>query len=270
MKKNKKNVLFWVAIKSENPHLDDKHGGFKYFEYSRNTWEWWCKKNDVIFFAYETPGEVDTNMHKATWQRWFDVFNQLENANIDYDKIAVVDASTMIKWNAPNFFQYAPAGKLSCYRSLENLRWITQGVDGYNKFFNEFKFKLNKYIDCGFQIFDKEHKKFLSVVKQFYFDNYDDIMTLQNEKVKRGTDQPVYNYLLQIENVDVSMNIPAPYMLNHMTRFDWFSHNWQLNQDKTPFFIKYGYIWKYSGFPARGDRYNLMKQTWDIIKGQYK
>ena len=52
-------------------------------------------------------------------------------------------------------------------------------------------------------------------------------------------------------------------------RFDWFSHNWQLNKDKTPFFIKYGYIWFYSGFPARGERYNLMKQTWDAVKGMY-
>ena len=58
-------------------------------------------------------------------------------------------------------------------------------------------------------------------------------------------------------------------MLSHLSRFDWFGHNWQLNIDKTPFFIKYGYIWKYSGFPQRGDRYNLMKQTWEAVKGKY-
>ena len=59
----------------------------------------------------------------------------------------------------------------------------------------------------------------------------------------------------------------AANMLTHLNRFDWFSHNWQLNEDKTPFFIKYGHIWFYSGFPNRGDRYNLMQQTWDLIKG---
>ena len=32
-------------------------------------------------------------------------------------------------------------------------------------------------------------------------------MELQNEKVKRGTDQPVYNYLLQIKNIDVTQMI---------------------------------------------------------------
>ena len=40
--------------------------------------------------------------------------------------------------------------------------------------------------------------------------------------------------------------------------------------EEIPFFIKYGYIWFYSGFPQRGLRYDLMKQTWDAIKGNYK
>ena len=107
-------------------------------------------------------------------------------------------------------------------------------------------------------------------MEKFYFDNYDSIMELQNGKVKRGTDQPVYNYLLQIDNIKVNRNIEPPFYINHMYRFDWFGHNWQLNQDKTPFFLKYSYIWFYSGFPQRGDRYNLMKQTWDAIKDNYK
>ena len=54
-----------------------------------------------------------------------------------------------------------------------------------------------------------------------------------------------------------------------MNRFDWFSHNWQLKEDKTPFFIKYGYIWMYSGFD-RTQRFGLMKQTWDLVKNNYE
>ena len=265
----KKNVVFWIGIKSKDPLLQEKHGNFKYLDISKKCWEWWCNKNDIIFFPYETTGREDTSAYKATWQRWFDVFDQLEEANINYDKIAVIDGSTLIRWDAPNFFELAK-GQVSCFRSLENLRWITQSVDGYKRFFNDFEFDLKRYVSCGFQIFDKSHKQFLVELKQFYFDNYNKIMELQNEKVKRGTDQPVYNYLLQTKNIDVDTNLPAPFMLTHMNRFDWFHYNWQLNQDKTPFFIKYGYIWFFSGFPNRGDRYNLMKQTWDIIKGQYK
>ena len=75
----------------------------------------------------------------------------------------------------------------------------------------------------------------------------------------------------KIDNIKVNRNIEPPFYINHMYRFDWFGHNWQ-NQDgdKISFFMKYGYIWFYSGFPQRGDRYNLMKQTWEAIEGNYK
>jgi len=264
----KKNVLFWVGIKSENPHLREKHGDFKYLDISKPCWEWWCKKNDVIFFPYEKTTESDTNAHKATWQRWFDVFKQVEEAGIEYDKIAVIDGSTLIRWDSPNFFELCTE-QVTAFRSLENLRWITESVDGYNEFFNEYNFDMKKYISCGFQIFDKRHKKFLEDLQKFYFENYDSIMDLQNNKVGKGTDQPVYNYMLQMNNVKVG-TIPPSFMLTHLNRFDWFGHNWQLKKDNIPFFIKYGYIWFYSGFPQRGLRYDLMKQTWDAIKENYK
>ena len=60
------------------------------------------------------------------------------------------------------------------------------------------------------------------------------------------------------------------YRCSHLHRKELFSHNWQLNNDKTPFFIKYGYIWFFSGFPQRGGREDMMKQTWDSIKGNYR
>ena len=53
-----------------------------------------------------------------------------------------------------------------------------------------------------------------------------------------------------------------------MNRFNWFSHNWQLKEDQTPYFIKYGNLWKFSGFD-RKQRGPLMQQTWDIVKGMY-
>jgi hypothetical protein len=54
-----------------------------------------------------------------------------------------------------------------------------------------------------------------------------------------------------------------------MNRFGWFAYNWQLKEDRTPFFIKYGHLWKYSGFD-RKQRTPLMQQTWDLIKHNYE
>ena len=54
-----------------------------------------------------------------------------------------------------------------------------------------------------------------------------------------------------------------------MHKKQMFVHNWQLNEDNTPFFIKYGYIWHFTGFGIP-DRINLMKQTWDVFGGNYR
>ena len=44
---------------------------------------------------------------------------------------------------------------------------------------------------------------------------------------------------------------------------------WQLNEDNIPFFIKYGNLWRYNGFP-KDQRTQIMKDTWEMVKGNYK
>ena len=98
-------------------------------------------------------------------------------------------------------------------------------------------------------------------------DNYEKICILESS-VSRGTDQPIYNYMLQKLNIDFRFELPNSFNINHMNRFNWLSHNWQLKEDQTPYFIKYGNLWKFSGFD-RKQRGPLMQQTWDIIKTNY-
>ena len=70
-------------------------------------------------------------------------------------------------------------------------------------------------------------------------------------------------------NIDVKLDIPFSFNLTHMHRKDLLGHNWQLNEDTTPFFIKYGNIWRFTGIP-KNQRTDLMKQTWEIVKGNYR
>jgi hypothetical protein len=258
------NVIFWVGVKSNDSLLNEKHGGFKYFEYSKNTWKYWCDKNNITFFEYTTPELEDTGKHKVTWQRWFDLEKQLSHT--EWNKVAVIDASYMIRWDTPNFFDLT-SDSLSCFQALENIKWVNEGIVGYQNLFSTTNFDLKKYIDCGFQVFTKTHLEFLKDLKQFYFNNIDQILSLQS-KISRGTDQPVYNYLLQQNNIDFKFELPSSFNLNHMTRFNWFAYNWQLKEDTTPYFIKYGYLWKYSGFDRR-QRTDLMEKTWNIVKEKY-
>lgn len=265
----KENVLFWVGVKSKDPLLIEKHGNFKYLEISKKTWKWWCSRNNVLFYEYKQSSEKDTEAHRPTWTRWFDVFDMLDAENINYNKIAVVDGSSLCRWDTPNFFNLV-GDNLTAFRSLENVKWIHQGIQGYQDLFPEVAFDISKYISCGFQIFDKSHRSFLDKLKFFYYSNYKTIIKKQKEQVRKGTDQPVYNYMLQQEDIKIDLTLSPAFMLTHLSRFDWLGTNWQLKEDNTPFFIKYGYIWFYSGFPNRGDREIMMKQTWELIKHNYE
>ena len=47
-----------------------------------------------------------------------------------------------------------------------------------------------------------------------------------------------------------------------------FNGNWQIPEDPTPFFIKYGNIWHFTGISLQ-DRIDLMKITWERFGDRY-
>jgi len=256
------NYVFWVGVKSKDSVIREKHGDFKYLDISEKFWRRWCKKHNVEFVPYtiDNTTELDNNKHKVTWTRWFDIMDILPESLTGWRWI--VDGSSLIindplpPWEVVDLDE----NKVHGFRSLENLRWIHEGIAGYTKkLFPDLKFDFGKYISCGNQVFTEKHYWFLKELKKYYFENYDDIMSLQHGSVKRGTDQPVYNCLLQkYDNIHTADQIPPDYMITHINRFHWDGHNWQIN-DTTPFFIKYGKVLFFSGFVNRGDRYQLME-----------
>ena len=72
----KKNVIWWPALKNLN-HLD-KYDGFKYFEYSRKSWEYWCEKNNHELVIYDECSLSDLVKYRVTVQRWFDIHDFLD------------------------------------------------------------------------------------------------------------------------------------------------------------------------------------------------
>ena len=105
--------------------------------------------------------------------------------------------------------------------------------------------------------------------KELYLDKKDMFIEDQDKTVKKSTEQTAINYCLQINDIDVNLDLPLAFKLTHLHRKEMFSHNWQLNEDQTPFFLKYGYVWFFNGIP-KNDRSNLMKQVWDAIGDQYE
>ena len=68
--------------------------------------------------------------------------------------------------------------------------------------------------------------------------------------------------------VDMNLDLPIMWKLTHLHKKEMFSYNWQLDEDRTPFFLKYGYLWRFTGMP-KDQRTDLMSQLWEAIGGKY-
>ena len=139
-----KNVIFLTSVKNNSPNMIEKYGGYEWMDISRKTWEYWCEKNNCELFVYDNPSKSDLFEYRVTWQRWFDVFNKLEKNNIKYDKIFVIDTTSVVRWDCPNFFELCD-DRMTAWRDMANLNWIYHSIQGYKKiyklWFNNYKFK---------------------------------------------------------------------------------------------------------------------------------
>ena len=259
-----KNVVFWIGVK--NDHYSKKYGGWEWMDISRKTWEYWCKKNDVIFFPMEKPIKDDLVNYRINWQKSIYCFVLLDEAGIDYDQIFLVDASCMVKWSMPNVFELTDH-KFTAWRETDNLNWVYQSIQGYKDYF-QYDLNAHDYFSSGVIIFNKKHKELFQSFQQHYFDNLDNCVYLQDKGVRKGTEQTPLNYWVQIHNVELNLDLPFVYKLTHIHRKEMFHYNWQLNEDKTPYFIKYGYNWVFNGIP-KDQRTLVMTQTWDLVKDNY-
>ena len=265
MKMKSKNVVVITMVIPKDKKLD-KFGGWEWMSYTKKAWEYWCEKNNCELIIYDKPSIEDTTKFRITVQRWFDVFNFLEKNNVEYNQVAMIDASSVPKWDCPNFFDLTN-GKFTISVEQDNLAWIYESIEGYKDFFNGYELDISKYFNSGFIIFNKSHKYIFEKFKEIYTDRLDEILKIQNT-LKRGTCQTPLNYIVQMEDVDVEW-LPIPFRLSHLPRKDLLQHNWQDGDDKTPFFIKYGYVWVFSGFD-KTVRNRLMKETWDLVGKNYE
>jgi hypothetical protein len=260
----KKNIVVIPAIKPKDKNLD-KFGGWTWMENSIKSWQYWCDKNNYKLVIYDEPSISDLTKYRITVQRWFDIFNFLDNNGIEYDKIAMIDASSIPRWDLPDFFELAD-DRMVVGREMDNLRWVYESVQGYKDFFDGFELNISKYFCCQFVIFNKSHRDFFVKFKEKYLDNIEELTSLY-KSIKRGTDQTPFNYMVQMNDIELKF-LPFEYRISHLSRKELLNHNWQLNEDTTPFFIKYAKLWFFSGFDKR-IRNDLMIQTWDMIKHNY-
>ena len=203
----------------------------------------------------------------------FPIWNKLDVCDVgkDYDKIAIVDSDTMIHWSAPNILEHIESGVYGVQDNA-NLRWLDESVGNYGgEFFSDFKINLDKYINAGVIYLDKESLSIYEKLRDFYFENRE---KLDSWNKGGGREQPLFNFLLQKNNYDINLLSPEWNMFS-MHKKEMFSYNWQdtdggiAGKDTTPHFIKYSWVWHFTGFPIE-QRTSIMKQTWDLVGYLYE
>ena len=227
----KQNVVFLTSLRYDRGISNP----------SKNSWEYWCKKHNHKLFIHE--GE-------DPWLNFFNVFNILEENNIEYNKIFLVNGSSIVKWDCPNIFELTD-DRLVAWREMGDLGAIHKLLQ-----FSNLDIDIFKYVNYGSLILNKKHKKFFK-------------KTLKEHNIKDTLSfQMMINYFIQTNSIEVNMDISKEYNLNHMIKYDWLSHNWQDGKDKTNFFIKYAYIWRFDDL--NNTQYtDLSSQIWDNIKNHY-
>jgi hypothetical protein len=244
-------------------HNSSKFKNSDYSQYSIKSWEAWCKRRDIDFVV------VDKHNDKYSFPIW----NKLDVCDVgkDYDKIAIVDSDTMIHWSAPNILEHIESGVYGVQDNA-NLRWLDESVGNYGgEFFSDFKINLDKYINAGVIYLDKESLSIYEKLRDFYFENRE---KLDSWNKGGGREQTLFNFLLQKNNYDINLLSPEWNMFS-MHKKEMFSYNWQdtdggiAGKDTTPHFIKYSWVWHFTGFPIE-QRTSIMKQTWDLVGYLYE
>lgn len=251
-----KNCIVMVAIQDEGSKFDHQ----KYFEVSKQCWQSYCKKYNIDFIVID---KKLPNVKFCVWHKEF-VFDFIGDK---YEKIALVDFDTMVNWNAPNFFNLYEDEFCGILEN-ENLFWIDNSLRAFKSSFSELKdvdIKLSEYINGGVLFFTKSHKQFFEKLKDFYLRNKN---SFDNWNVPHtGKEQTILNLYLKKENVNKKY-LDFRFNTMRLIKNDWLQYNWQLNEDKTPFFIKYSYIWHFTGCSIE-ERSELMTNIWNQTKQFY-
>ena len=234
-----KNIVFI-------PDIDLGDDRNKSYSYSINSWKHFCDKYNcelVVWNDLLLPVEE----MKITWQRYY-MFDILEANHIDYDQILIVDADTIVHPDCPNFFNETD-GKYSVVRNNGSFEWVRRSMGGFSKllFNDEVPFKVWDYINCGFQIVNKNHKEFFEYVRNYYFENQHDVQNAISQ-VKAGTDQTIINFLLRKQNIELNY-LSSCYNLQDLhSKQLLFIHPQMWFEDKL-IFENCGYVFHFNAIP---------------------
>ncbi len=173
--------------------------GISPYKYSIESWKRWAEKNNSEVIVMEDL-LCPTEQMGIAWQRHY-VMDMLENEGIEYDQILAVDADTIVHPECPNFFELTEH-KYAGIVQEGSMDWCGRSLEHFSRFvFDGLMIPFENYINSGFQIFNKSHKKFQEEFLDFHNEKKEMINWVQ-EKFGVGSEQTPINLFLHKKNID--------------------------------------------------------------------
>lgn len=235
------NIVFTVNI--ENP---DNPRRCKPYQVSIDSWKVWAKKNDCEVFILD-QWVYDKEVMNPNWHKLL-VFDLLENSGIEYDQVLIVDSDTFIHPDAPNIFEETD-NKFCAVHNDGSYDWVMRSIETYSKHvFEGYMFDWSEYFNSGVMVVNKEHKTLFKDILEFYLTNQELVKGIQSN-FGVGTDQPMINFFVQKNNVDLKL-LPYKWNMQDLHRKEI------LTEDML--FTKLGWVYHFNAIPQNTNSY----KTW--------
>jgi hypothetical protein len=247
-----KTLIYTTAVDSDT----SKFKNSLYSQYCILSWEKWCKKNGIDFLVIR---DNDPRYKFPVWNK-DRIFELVGNT---YEKIGYVDSDTIVRWDCPNPFDLY-TDEFCGVKEISSLRWIYNSISTYGHFYPNVTLPLDEYINSGVVFFTRDHKYIYDELIELYVKNQSELDTIKGV----GKVQTLLNLSLKKNHVKQKY-FDDRWNLFSIHKKNMFVHNWQLNEDKTPFFVKYAYVWHFTGFPIES-RTDVMKNVWESVKHLYE
>ena len=226
------------------PNINLGNGRSDKYSYCINSWKHWCDKNNCELLLLEDL-LLPVEQMRITWQRYY-VFDVLDNNDIDYDQILVVDADTIVHPDCPNFFDETN-GKYAGVMNDGDYEWVNKSISQYgSKFFNRDTFPVWRYVNGGFQIFNKTHKDYLKGLLDWYNKNSNELNQVFGKW--NSTDQTCINLYREEQNLDMTI-LPVCYNLQDLSRKNLLYFHPQHWWSDELHFLKNGWVYHFNAIP---------------------
>lgn len=190
-----------------------------------------------------------TDLPVLSWQYWCKKNNidlviveektKIQDRMKQYEKVALINQNVFIKWDAPNFFDLFN-DDICGVVDTSDFKKILIDIEKSNGNLN-----VDFYLQTDVLFFDSKYSNIID-----------------------NTNQISVNYNISLLNKIPKLLYPC-WNLYSIHIKDMFRHNWQLNRDTVPSFVKYAYIWNLNDLP-NDHKNEVIQSVWNYVKNNYK